>query len=693
MLHHAIRENARQWHKCIPFLTWAMRECSNATSGVSPYQMLYGRLPRGPLAILKEVWTGDNSLPDNFSKTEVEYMSELKHNLEVARKYAEDHAAVAQERYVAYYNRNTKVKSFEEGDRVIVLHPDSSNKLMSKWQVGTIAIKKTPNSYLVDMPDGARRHLHANKLRPLTAAAQSVILGQDTDFGDVPAVPVKSKEALPSERIDRLCLTHLTASDQARLLRLIDEFPQVFANKPGLCTVVQHDIITLPGFVPKRCRPYKIPEILKPEVERQIATLLNDGFIRPSTSPMTSPIVCVMKKVKHVAGQDGLADDKTAAKPEVRLAIDYRYLNRFTQPFPFPVPDQNQTLCAISQFKIVSVFDAKSGYHQTLINPDHIWLSAFVTHDAEYEWLRTPFGMLNSGSTFIKAIQEVLNPVREFVFSYVDDMAVGSMDMDQHFIRLKRYFQVMADAGITLNLKKSEWAKSEVKFVGHLVSFEQMRPDPERFQVIRDLARPSTRKELRSVLGMLQYHSTFIPRYAELAKPLTDLTSSRVPFIIPWSDREQQAFASLKESLCNATALYTPRIGELFILRTDASGTAVAGCLCQLKEGMKEADENGTGERPVAFCSKKLSPSQSAWSTIEREAYAVIYALNKFHHIIFGAPIVVYCDHNPLRYLVECAPKSAKLTRWKIALQAYNIDFRFTRGSNNIVADYLSRNQ
>jgi hypothetical protein len=104
-------------------------------------------------------------------------------------------------------------------------------------------------------------------------------------------------------------------------------------------------------------------------------------------------------------------------------------------------------------------------------------------------------------------------------------------------------------------------------------------------------------------------------------------------------------------------------------------------------------NEQGAGERPVAFCSQKLSPTQSAWSTIEREAYAVIYALNKFHHIIFGAPLIVYCDHNPLRYLVECAPKSAKLTRWKLALQAYQIEFRFTRGSNNVVADCLSRSQ
>jgi len=96
LLHHAIRQNPRQWHKCVPFLTWAMRECSNATSKTSPYLLLYGRVPRGPLAVLKETWTGQRELPCNFNKNEVQYMQELKHNLELAHKYASENTEIAQ---------------------------------------------------------------------------------------------------------------------------------------------------------------------------------------------------------------------------------------------------------------------------------------------------------------------------------------------------------------------------------------------------------------------------------------------------------------------------------------------------------------------------------------------------------------------------------------------------------------------
>ena len=690
MLHHAIHENARQWHKCLPYLTWGMRECSNASTSASPYLLLYGRVPRGPLAVLKETWSGERELPHNLNKTEVQYMQDLKDNLEVARKFASDHATVAQERYVSQYNKNTKAKSFYVGDRVIVLHPDSTNKLLSRWQIGVVHKVKSPHSYLVDMPDGARRHLHVNKLRPVTASVHAVILEQDREFGDVVSLPAPCTDVLPSQKVDLTGLSHLSDEERQQLLLLLDDFPQLFAEKPGYCGLVEHEIVTLPSFTPRRAKAYKIPEILKPEVDKQIETLLKDGFIRPSTSPMASAIVCVLKKPKGGAMTQGNGEP-ALVKPEVRLAIDYRYLNSHTQFFPYPSPDQDEVLTGVGRFKIISVFDARSGYHQTPIKPEHVWLSAFVTHNAEYEWLRTPFGMLNSGATFIKAMNEVLKPIREFTGNYVDDMAVGSDDIESHFENLRSFFTVVSEAGLTLNLRKSEFAKNEVKFIGHLVGGGHKRTDPDRIQSIRDLERPVTKKQLKSVLGLMGYHRPFIAGYAEIAKPLTDLTASKIPSVIPWTDKEQAAFDTLKERLGGATALYLPKVGQLFILRTDASGIAVAGCLSQLINDDSLVDEKGTGERPVAFCSQKLTPTQRNWSVIEREAYAVIFSLNKYHNMIFGSPITIFSDHNPLSYIVENATKSAKLTRWALALQAYHINFRYAKACNNVSADCLSR--
>jgi phospholipid-translocating ATPase len=335
------------------------------------------------------------------------------------------------------------------------------------------------------------------------------------------------------------------------------------------------------------------------------------------------------------------------------------------------------------------VFDLKSGYHQTAIKEEHRWLSAFVTHSAEYEWLRTPFGMKNSGSTFCRVVQEVLKPIKEFTISYVDDMAVGSQSWSEHKDHLNKFFTVMKKSGLTVNLRKTEFAKSQVKFIGHMLGSGSKTPDPGRLGAIKQIARPQSRKQIKSVLGMLGSHRDFIYGYAKLAKPLTDLTSSKVSF--SWTDREQIAFDTLKDRLCLATALYTPKIGKLFIIRSDASGVEVAECLNQLIDDSNEVNEKVTGERHVAFCSRKLSPTQCAWSVIEREAYAVIFALKKFHYLIFGAPIIVYSDHNPLAYIVESTSKSAKLVRWSLASQEYDITFRYVRAAHNKSADCLSR--
>jgi len=86
-----------------------------------------------------------------------------------------------------------------------------------------------------------------------------------------------------------------------------------------------------------------------------------------------------------------------------------------------------------------------------------------------------------------------------------------------------------------------------------------------------------------------------------------------------------------------------------------------------------------------------LSGSQLGWAVIEKEAYAIIWALNRFWEIIFGSRITVFCDHNPLQYIRECAPKSEKLLRWSLALQEFDVEVKYTKVSQNVVADYLSR--
>jgi len=218
-----------------------------------------------------------------------------------------------------------------------------------------------------------------------------------------------------------------------------------------------------------------------------------------------------------------------------------------------------------------------------------------------------------------------------------------------------------------------------------LVGSGTHRADPQRLEGLAQMKPPGTKKELRKLLGAFGYYREYIPHYADISKPLTDLTQKTVPSNITsrWSVDCQLSFDRLRSELVSSHVLRIPIVGKPFTLHTDASGKAVGATLGQV---------DGSGvEQPLAFASQKLTDTQAAWATIEKEAYAVIWALNRFRNLIFGSLVSVYCDHNPLQYIRQCAPKSARLLRWALALQEFNIEFHYKKGSQNVVADWLSR--
>jgi len=273
--------------------------------------------------------------------------------LETAANFAEQHAKHDQANYAAHYSLQARDKQFVEGDQVIALAPEGGGKLTNRWQGrGTILKVKSPHSYLIDMGNGSVRHVHANKVHKFVTRVQGcgVSAESDSEFGRV-LLPVSGdcSSDLPSNRIDGDKLKHLDIQQRNDPIRLLDEFADCFVDKPGFCNVVTHHIVTSEEFVPKRMRPYRVPEALKSEVYR-INELFEMGLIQPSLSPMASPTVCVTKK-------DG----------GIRIAVDYRYLNWFTVGDAFPMSTVNKTLLKLGNAKFISTFDTKSGYWQVPI--------------------------------------------------------------------------------------------------------------------------------------------------------------------------------------------------------------------------------------------------------------------------------------------------------------------------------------
>ena len=685
----------RRWHEYLPFVTWCLREVPNETTGVPPYTLVMGHLPRGPLAILKESWCGEHQPPVSFGKSTTQYLDDLQEKLETARKYAASHAQHEQKRYVDHYNLRSQDKHFEIGEQVLVLMPDStSSRMFSRWHgPGTIVDVRSPYSYAVEL-EGVRRHFHANKLRKFHVRVDSVtcdtliddltfnsintcaiVREADESFGELHSVPHRIDQPksidLPSSKIDHAAIAHLTEEQQTELLLVLDRYPECFSETPGFTDVIEHEIEISPDFRPKRLHAYRVPERLKPEVDKQIQQMLKSEIIRPSKSPMASPLVCVLK------GRDG--------QEGIRLAVDYRFLNRYTVSDALPLPDISSVFQKIGRSKWITVTDCKSGYWQLGVRERDKWLTAFVCDAGLFEFNRAPFGLKCSGNTFVRAIEVILRPIRNFAASFVDDMAVHSNQWGEHLCHLNQFLRTVRDAGLTLSLKKCKWAQPQVKFCGEIIGSGRRYADPEKVKAVRDLKIPQTKTELRQILGFFSHFREHIKDFAATAKPLTDLTAKNVPGIIPWGESQNNAFEQLKQALCKATVepLHIIDFSKAFNLFVDASNFAVSAILTQT--GL-----DGT-ELPVAFSSAKLNKTQSAWSTIEREAYAALYGLQKYRNFVFGSEVVVYSDHNPLLYLTESAPKSAKLMRWALALSEFAVTFKYKSGKSNSAADCLSR--
>ena len=616
--------------------------------------------------MLKDSWTNDPSTSFCLTHSVQEYMDKLKHNLDVGLALAEKNSCVAQSNYVSYYNTYSRDKSFDIGDEVLVLHPDSTNKLKAQW-IGPVPVlaKVSPYSYKVKLPNCGVKVFHANNLRLYTSRVSclGVIFEDEAEFGNLEACPVDTEQF--EDQFGKLDISHLSHPQQVQLKKLLLKYKEVFSDKPGTCNVASHEINLRDDFVPRKQSAYRIPDKFKPEVERQVAQLLESGKIRPSTSQYAHPIVCVAK-----------------SNGEMRMCTDLRHINSGTVDNAYPTPFPEELLLKISEAKFITTLDCVSGYWQIPMKPEDVYKTAFITHKGLFEWLVMPFGVKTASSTFQKVMNDLLQPHSEYANAYIDDTAVHSLSWQDHLLHLEGVFQAFLKVGMTLKFSKCQFGKAKVKFIGHIVGSGTRSVQHDKVEAISEIPEPVNKKQLRSFLGMCNLYRTYVPWFSDIALPLTNLTKNDQPTTLHFTAKHKEAFITLKRNLCDAVGLHCPCADKPFILHSDASDYAVGACLSQVVDGVNA---------PISFASAKLTDVQQRWSTIEKEAYAIIFALNKFDYLVFGRKIHLFTDHNPLQYITACTPKSAKLTRWALSLARYDITINHIKGSDNVVADFLSR--
>ena len=412
-------------------------------------------------------------------------------------------------------------------------------------------------------------------------------------------------------------------------------------------------------------KPYRLPFAKREEVESQIAEMLALGIIRPSMSPWASPVTLQPKK------------DSSKS----RLCIDFRRVNELTKKDAHPIPNIRDIFDQLGGARVFTTLDLRSGYHQIPIAPRDREKTAFCTHLGLYEYNRLPFGLANAPGQFQRIMNYVLSGlIGSFVFVYLDDIIIYSPSVEEHVDHLDQVLKRLQRFNMTLKAEKCHVGRSEVELLGYTVSSRGITAQAEKTAAIKNLSAPTTVKEVRSFLGTVGYYRQLIPSFALIAEPLTRLTRKKEPFA--WGNEQKRAFADLKGALVSPPILAFPNTKLPYALHTDASAKAVGAILTQVQGGH---------ERVIAYLSHQLSPTQSRWSTVEREAYSLVHALDHLRCYLWGAEFTVYTDHRPLTSFFRSKFKNAKLERWALRVSEYGCEIEYRQGKNHVRPDMLSR--
>ncbi|KAI5609495.1 hypothetical protein C0J50_9467, partial [Silurus asotus] len=467
----------------------------------------------------------------------------------------------------------------------------------------------------------------------------------------------------------------LTQTQFKRLVELLTKHRDIFSKDDqdyGYTTAVLHNIPTGDA-PPVKQRHRRIPPHIFQEVKRHVQNLVLQGILTESSSPWASPAVIVMKK-------DG----------SIRFCCDYRKLNQVTCKDAYPLPRVDESLDALGNAKLFSTLDLTAGYFQVAMSDKDREKTAVTTPFGLFEWSRMPFGLCNAPATFQRLMGVVLGDLAfDVLLVYLDDVIVFSKDFESHCERLELVFNRLRQHGLKLKPSKCFLLRAEVKFLGHRISAEGIKVDDEKVKALEMWPNPKSVREVRQILGFMSYYRKFVPRFAQIAKPLHALVGggkkNKPPVTFFWSQECQTALNELKRCLMSPPILAYPDFTMPFTLTTDGSHHGLGAVLSQ---------KQGGTECVVAYASRGLRRSEKNdknYSSFKLELLALKWAVTeKFREYLMYSKFTVITDHNPLRYL-DSANLGAVEQRWAAQLAEYNFEVSYKPGRLNTNADALSR--
>jgi hypothetical protein len=360
---------------------------------------------------------------------------------------------------------------------------------------------------------------------------------------------------------------------------------------------------------------------------------------------------------------------------------DYRALNKITVRNQHPLPRIDEMFEQLHGRCVFSNVDLASGYHQIRMHEDSIDKIAFKTRYGHYEFVVMPFGLTNAPATFQSVMNSILAPFLDrFVLVYLDDILIYSKSMADHVEHLKSVLAALREHKFYCKRSKCQFGSKQVEYLGHLLTPQGIMVDPRKVAAIRDWPDPTNVSQLRGFLGLVQYYDAFVDHFADHAFPLTELLKKDVAWV--WEGPQIHAFSMLKDLVSSPPCLLMPDLDKPFVVHVDASGYALGAVLQQ---------DQGHGLQPVAFESRKLQPPERKLAPYDRELLALIHALLKWKHLLIGAKFTVHTDQQALKYLLTAPVRTSRQERWLAEIMRFMPDIKYVKGSDNVVADALSR--
>jgi predicted aspartyl protease len=489
------------------------------------------------------------------------------------------------------------------------------------------------------------------------------------DIRDLNVQPSQHEDTSGYKHVEELVSTlpaELTADQRTRAADLIKSYAQVFSKSAtdlGRNSMLPHRINTAnhpPVRQPLRRQPYAH----QAEIERNVQEMLAAKVIEPAASAWASNVLLVRKK-------DG----------SYRFCVDMRKVNELTIKDCYPLPRIDSCLESLGGSCYFSTLDLRSGYWQTEIHEEDRDKTAFVTRSGQYRFTVLSMGLVNAPSQFQRLMDMVMAGLLwQACLVYLDDVIVFAPSFDLHLERLATVFDRLLQANLKVKASKCELFRRQVRFLGHVISSNGIEVDPEKVRVVANWPRPRNLTELRSYIGLCSYYRRFIKSFADIARPLHQLTEKGRAF--EWTADQETAFCTLKERLVTAPILVTPKDAGEYVLDTDASQSGLGAVLHQ---------EQGGKLCVIAYASRVLSATERNYSTTRRELLAVVYALKQFRQFLLGRHFKLRVDHSALTYLRRTPEVMGQAARWLDLIEEYDFDISHRAGAAHGNCDALSR--